>query len=86
MDKRVARAAIRDQGPQLLDKVVSGAILGLIILISPTSPVLTFPLPHAFASAMASTTPTTARHCSQALSRDVDNDLDQAPKGKHFEL
>lgn len=38
--------------PKLLDKVVSGAILRLIILIPSTSPAFTFPLPHAFALAM----------------------------------
>jgi hypothetical protein len=54
MDKWVVRRGHQEPGPQLLDKVVSGAIFGLIILIPSTSPAL------AFALAMASTTPTTA--------------------------
>jgi hypothetical protein len=42
MDKWVVPRGHQEPGPQLLDKVVSGAMLGLIILIPSTSPVLTF--------------------------------------------
>lgn len=59
MDKWVVLCSHPEPGPQLLDKVVRSAILGLIILFPSISPALTSP-PHAFALAMASTTATTA--------------------------